>query len=100
MPCGQNEAPLALLSDLQGGLIDMISLITYAYDDVPPDHLKNAIHKVHILLKEMLVGQDQGGVINEGLPKEKIDEFNKWGTYRPLTKSQIAEFSTNGSDTR
>ena len=74
--CNERYQPLQLLGDLQQGLINLLHIMSYAVPDAPKEVMSNAVQQTTILLKEMMVSNDQFGEINELMTVKEKHEFN------------------------
>lgn len=73
-----SQEPMAVLADFQRGIIDLMSVIPYGHTDTPNEHLDFGMHIITRLMREIILTQDQGSRLNEGLTEQQIEEVNKW----------------------
>jgi hypothetical protein len=74
----QNQEPMALLADLQKGIIDLMFIIPFSEESLPEERLGNGMYSITRLLGEMIFSPDQASCLNRNLNKEQILEINKW----------------------
>ena len=67
MPCASNETPMALLRNLQAGLLDALANLNY--QDAPPVQLDSAVNNITGLLRETLLSEQQADAIDAAAAK-------------------------------
>lgn len=86
--CGEYRAPLALLSDLQKGLINLLGTVPHAIGNYSAEKIDWGVSKVTELLGEMAISNDQFEHLNDSLTETQLKEFNRWGHSPVQPKSE------------
>ena len=74
--CGKN-APLALLGDLQTGIMNVIEVVDYETSHSNFNTIQWGIVQLSRLMKEMLISSDQLSDINMSFTDGAVNKFNE-----------------------
>ena len=74
--CGEN-APLALLGNLQTGIMNVIEVVDYETSHSDFNTIQWGIVQLSRLMKEMLISSDQLSDINKSFTDGAVNKFNE-----------------------
>lgn len=77
--CGEHQAPLSLLSDLQTGLINLLATAPFAIGNYSEEKINWGVSMGTELLEEMIISKDQIQHLSDILTETQVKEFNRWG---------------------
>lgn len=72
------QAPLAVLSDYQKGLVSLLHIANLEHGAHGEDEKQFAVFHTTNLINEMSISLDQYEVLNNALTKEEEKRFNEW----------------------